>query len=334
MPFSFVSLGEFLDSAPPQREWIIEDWLPAGANILVSGQQKATTKSTTIIALSLIAAAGGRYKDLIAPEPRRIWWWLQEGSHKGIQLDIEALIVGMDLDREAIRDNIMVSYAQPFGLDVDEHFKEIAEHVVPFAPDLMVLDPLAQIHGGDENKVQDLQVVTNSIMEMQNQITPRPSALLITHLNKGFGADKKAHPDLQVRGNTYLPSWYDKHIALRNYDLRTPAIDVTLLDKHAAMQEFTLTWQREMQSVAYQRPDGTFRQEREPVKATPRLTEISSGDYEDLLSRLEPDEGYTPKRLALAWDLDAHTASRILQEMRRAGTLQRDSADNLYYLPE
>ena len=303
---------------------------------MVSGQQKATNKSTTVNGLSLLMAAGASFGSLIAPAPRRVWIWQQEGGHAELKLDLQAQINGMHLTTASVSDNIRIAHQQPHTMTSEDDWGETADDAAEFAPDLMVFDPLAQVQTGDENSAVDMAAFATALHDLQSYVESKcdrkPTVLLITHLNKTEGKQKSAHPDLQVRGSTFLPSWYDKHIALRNYSLKDPTISVVLLDKFAARLEYSLVWQREMRTVRIPRADGTVRLQKEPVKLWPSLVDLNREDYTDLLQLLQTEEGYTPRSLRKLWNIDDRSYRKVIGEMQRAGSIEKDSGDGLYYL--
>jgi len=78
-----------------------------------------------------------------------------------------------------------------------------------YEPDLVIVDPLANFHTGDENDAQDMSRVTSAL----DDIRSRGVAVNLIH-HHGKNSARNSNVGHKTRGSTVLPGWYDSHMSL------------------------------------------------------------------------------------------------------------------------
>jgi hypothetical protein len=94
-------------------------------------------------------------------------------------------------------------------LDSDEGREMIAGWVQQYKPDLLIVDPLANFHTGDENTAQDMSKVTGVL----DSIRAEGVAVILVH-HHGKASTNKTNVGHKMRGSSVLPGWYDSHFSL------------------------------------------------------------------------------------------------------------------------
>jgi hypothetical protein len=94
-------------------------------------------------------------------------------------------------------------------LDTDEGVGILRGLVDECKPDLVIVDPLANFHCGDENVAQDILRVTTVL---DNIRANGPAVALVHH--HGKNSAERSNVGYKARGSTALPGWYDSHLSL------------------------------------------------------------------------------------------------------------------------
>lgn len=188
-----IKWRELEGKTPPERVWLIKDWLTYGITHLAGrgGIGKSLVSQTIGTALAL----GRNYIDRIA-EPKTVLIWACEDDHDELwrrQLAINAFFgcTMADLEGRLIiqarlgADNSMV--AQAFGsLTAGPAIKEWHEQIADYRADVAMLDNIAHSFGGNEN---DRHHVTSFINALAPH-TERPLAtLLLGHTARSIGSE-------------------------------------------------------------------------------------------------------------------------------------------------
>jgi hypothetical protein len=77
-------------------------------------------------------------------------------------------------------------------------------------PDLVIVDPLANFHTGDENVARDMSRVTTALDDIRGKGV---AVALVHHHGKGSSSNKNVGH--KARGSSVLPGWYDSHMSLQ-----------------------------------------------------------------------------------------------------------------------
>lgn len=113
-------------------------------------------------------------------------------------------------------------------LDSQEGEQQVMDWIAEYQPDILVVDPLANFHCGDENVARDMRRVTNVL----DNIRQRDVAIVLVHHHSKSASERKdvGH---KARGSSALAGWYDSHFSLEwaNTEAKTRRLQFEL--RHA-----------------------------------------------------------------------------------------------------
>jgi len=195
--------------APPDREWVIPFWLPAGHVTLLTGRAGiGKTMLTQHIAAAL--AHGSHYIEPL--QPRRVLMWAGEDDvnelwrrQLGINSYLERSLADLT-DRFFLHSysGMDITLAAPvFGaLQPTGMLMELREQVADYKVELVILDNIARLFGGSEN---DRHAVTTFIAWVQGACAPA-AVLLLGHPAKAAGSEFSGSTAWEgaVRARLYL----------------------------------------------------------------------------------------------------------------------------------
>lgn len=153
-----ILVGDFTGS-PPEREWIVPDWLPKGVVSSLSGDGGV---GKTLIAQQLLYAAGvgGKWLGLDVPKLTGLGVFCEDDEdelhrrHADIKADL-GYAVGNPFDSTWVwprvgSDNLLVTFDRENRPLMSPFFAAIMAHVMAKKVELLILDTVADLFGGNE----------------------------------------------------------------------------------------------------------------------------------------------------------------------------------------
>ncbi len=194
---------------PPPREWVMPEWIPAAHVTLLAG--KGGVGKTLLAQHIGTALAGGKhYITDLAPKRVLMWagedderelWWRQRNICSYLGLTFSDIADRFCLHSYAGTD---ITLAIPiFGtLERTAMLGELARQVKEFAADIVILDNIARIYGGNENERHS---VTTFVAWVQGACAPA-AVLLLGHPSKMPGSEFSGSTAWEgsVRSRLYL----------------------------------------------------------------------------------------------------------------------------------
>ncbi len=204
-----------LIGTPPQREWIIPDWLPRGCVTAIYGDG-GVGKSLLAQQLMVSIATGKEwlgYKN----EPMKVYGLLCEDDREEIhrrQVDIKHQlgIAADNIDNMLYvsrvgKDNLFMTFDKEERGKLTSFFNQILEDIKEFQPQLVVLDTLADLFGGNENiRIQVRQFVQNCCGEIARSVNA--AVLLCAHPSDSGIQRKTGTGGSTAWSNTVRSRWY------------------------------------------------------------------------------------------------------------------------------
>lgn len=148
-----------LTGNPPEREWIVPDWLPKGVVSSLSGDGGM---GKTLIAQQLLYAAGvgGKWLGLDVPKMAGLGVFCEDDQdelhrrHVDIKTDL-GYAVGNPFDHTWVwprvgSDNLLVTFDRENRPLMSPFFADIMAHVMAKRIELLILDTVADLFGGNE----------------------------------------------------------------------------------------------------------------------------------------------------------------------------------------
>jgi RecA-family ATPase len=144
---------------PPEREWIVPDWLPKGVVSSLSGDGGV---GKTLIAQQLLYASGcgGKWLGLDIPKLKGLGVFCEDDEdelhrrHIDIKSDL-GYAVGNPFDHTWVwprvgSDNLLVTFDRENRPLMSPFFAQIMRHVMERRIELLILDTVADLFGGNE----------------------------------------------------------------------------------------------------------------------------------------------------------------------------------------
>lgn len=234
------SLAEFLDMKFDPPSWIVHDFVPEDALVLVSGQAKRAYKTFFSDVLALAVATG---KEIGAVKPIKSGPVIiveEEGSYAETQNRMKALCTTHDIDYKELT-NIKYIFRNRVRLDDVSWTTRLEALARRINPTLVVLDPISYMYSGDENKANDMEPVFYFLQGLRNEAGC--TIMYLMHLDKTNGENPKKDIDMQVRGSGKFTQSYDMHIGLRHYNMNDRYIQCTLRSRSGPEQYYLMEWE-------------------------------------------------------------------------------------------
>jgi hypothetical protein len=215
-------LASDLTGTPSPREWIVPDWLPKGVVSSLSGDGGM---GKTLIAQQLLYAAGvgGKWLGLDIPPLRGLGVFCEDDEdelhrrHIDIKADL-GYSVGNPFDQTWIwprvgSDNLLVTFDRENRPLMSPFFAAIMSHVMQHRIELLILDTVADLFGGNEIIRAQVNYFIKSVCGSYTTAAKRAgfvlSVLLLSHpsqagRNSGSGESGSTAWNNAVRARLYL----------------------------------------------------------------------------------------------------------------------------------
>lgn len=201
---------------PPERQWLIDDWLPRGYVTALYGDGgvgKSLLTQQLITALATGKSFLGKeiktYKvyALMCEDDSNELWRRQVAINNYYGIDMEQLENICFVSRVG-KDNFLMTFANDDVGRLTKFFKELNQDLTRHKPDLIILDTAADLFGGNENNRpqvrQFVQTACGQIARLNNS-----AVLLCAHpsesgIQKGTGSGGSTAWNNTVRSRWYL----------------------------------------------------------------------------------------------------------------------------------
>ena len=205
----------FWQGSPPQREWLIENWLPRGYVSALYGdggigksllaQQLMTCVATGKPWLGLRTTARRVY-GLMCEDDANELWRRQYSINKALQVNMHDLNNMCFVSRVGFNNLLMTFDGKDSGRLTD-FFNALLEDLIDFSADLVVLDTAADLFGGNEiNRSQVRQFVQNACAKIARQTNS--AVLLCAHPSDSGIQRKTGTGGSTAWNNTVRSRWY------------------------------------------------------------------------------------------------------------------------------
>lgn len=211
-----------LSGQPPEREWIIPDWMPKGTVSSLSGDGGM---GKTLIAQQLLYAVGvgGKWLGLPVPKLRGLGVFCEDDKdelhrrHDDIKADL-GYAIGNPFEETWIwprvgSDNLLVTFDKENRPLMSPFFADIMRHVMAKRIELLVLDTIADLFGGNEiiraQVNYFIKAACGSFITKAKEAGFTLSVLLLSHpsqagRNSGTGESGSTAWNNAVRARMYL----------------------------------------------------------------------------------------------------------------------------------
>jgi hypothetical protein len=179
---------------PPLREWIVPGWIPKRHVTLGAG---LTGMGKTLLAQQLASAGAAGVEDFIAPgmAPFKTLMWACEDDHDELWRRQVAIAAWLDVGLDAFADRLWlqprvgeanVLASTEFGrLLFTPQLEALHQEASDLDVDLVVLDNVRHIFGGNENDNTQVTLFVNALMDALRGRT----VLLLAHPARAHGSE-------------------------------------------------------------------------------------------------------------------------------------------------
>lgn len=234
---------------PPERQWLIEDWLPRGYVTALYGdggvgksllaQQLITALSIGGTFLNKQLKASRVYALMCEDDANELWRrQVSINTHYGVNM---TELSNIRLVSRVGHDNLLMTFTNSDVGTLTKFFDELIKDVLAFEPDLVVLDTAADLFGGNENNRpqvrQFIQTACGQIARLTNS-----AVLLCAHpsesgMQKGNGSGGST-----AWNNTVRSRWYLKRPEGSQFNLNHRSLSKVKSNYAPLGQEEYLAW--------------------------------------------------------------------------------------------
>lgn len=232
-----LTLAEFMEKKDDSPIWLVPDFLPADSFVLVSGPPKRSRKTWFTLAMAMALLDGSDFAGREVASGVKPLVVEEEGARIRLQGRFNALAVGLGVSKSCF-DKAYIHHRNRVMLDNPAIGKELVAQALSLGTKLVILDPLANMMLGNENKVPDVMACLQTVYDLRKEgIT----VVMITHTGKPI-KDFKKDIDDEVRGSGSITGAYDLHLAFRPKD-EHPRVPLTVRSRESADKHYTIGWQ-------------------------------------------------------------------------------------------
>lgn len=220
-PSPFVRPSTFGDGEPPTREWAVEGWIPAGKTTLISGDGGVGKTLVAQQLLTAVATPGATWFDkkvihgpvlgVFSEDDTNEMWRRQIDVCRSTGIPLSGLndVNWWTLDSVAAEGCVLMSFTRenPEGR-IAPFFKRLDAAMAVLKPVMVVLDPIANMFGGNE---LDRAQVTGFVNRTLNRLCVKHGSTVIalvhpslSGITEGSGRSGSTGWANAVRSRLYL----------------------------------------------------------------------------------------------------------------------------------
>lgn len=202
--FKTVRIGDVIDTGPPK--FLVDGlWLDKGAGII--GGDPKSWKSFFTVFMAVHIALGKKLMGRFECKQGRVVIFNAEDTASLTRFRIGCICRGLNVDINDLDLHLIDTPA--LFMDNPEHVEFLRNTVADTKPELLILDPLRNLHGLDENDSRILPLVLSPLRQIQKEFNC--AVQVIHHLVKASEGRTMAS---RLRGTGALRGWYDSGLVL------------------------------------------------------------------------------------------------------------------------
>lgn len=195
-----ISVTDLLKEPEEPDLWIVEGLVRHPTVSLVVGPAK-TFKSLLVQEMAVSVASGLPMFGLFSvPEARTVIYVQEESSRRAVRRRFRHILAGHDLHPGAVAETLYTVTNQGFEFDNPSTIQRlVADGIEAYEPDLVIFDPLAEMHGADENSSREMRPILKVMKQLRD--TYGVSIVVVHHNNK---SNQYTNPADMIRGTTAI----------------------------------------------------------------------------------------------------------------------------------
>lgn len=195
-----IDLEDLLAEPDEDEVWLINHIVSHPTVSIVCGDAK-TFKSIYVQEMCVALATGTPFLGLYTvSEPRTVVYIQEESSRRAVRKRFRWMLKGRGMDVSHLERRLKIVTNR--GLQIDQHreVRKLVSRVIErHQPALIVLDPLVEMHGGDENKTEQMRPVMRTLKALRDRYGV--SIVVVHHNNK---SPEFSTPEKSIRGSTAI----------------------------------------------------------------------------------------------------------------------------------
>jgi len=209
-PLFGVDAAHLLDEKFPDTQWLVTELVTRGGTAVIGGIPKAAKKTWLATEIAVAVATGTKVCDEFVAELGTVCYFYAEDTRRQVRNRIRALLAGAD--REMPVDRLRL---QPRGSFIDVMRDEELAWIIASCRrvgqlGLLVLDPLRDIHSGEEDKSDSMRQVMRRLRLLGEILGC--TVLAVHHAGKPSEANAKRGGGQQLRGSGSIHGSVDSGI--------------------------------------------------------------------------------------------------------------------------
>jgi hypothetical protein len=207
--FPTVRIAEVKDDGPVK--WLVKDlWMEQGVGII--GGEPKSYKSFVSAQVAVCVAAGKPIFGKYETTKGGVLMFNAEDRPQMTRQRIDKMCCALDLKLSDL-DVSLINVPQ-LRLDDQTQIKALSSTVAHIKPSLLILDPLRDLHGLDENDAQIVAALLSPLRVIQRE--HGCAVMLVHHMAKV--SETKRRAGQRLRGSSVLHGWVDSALYLEHKD--------------------------------------------------------------------------------------------------------------------
>lgn len=197
-------------------KWLIAGVVGRGVPQIMAGPPKAH-KSWVMYSQALAIASGRDWLGRLKTERGKVLIMSREDDEGEAHRRLFRLAVGAGVAPEDLRGWLSVNAISRFTFNQQPYVDAMRRTIDRWEPDLIQIDSLSRVHGGDENSTQDMSIVTQTWADLCKEYGV--AIMILHHYNKGEGGNMLS----RMRGTSDLGAVVRHAIGVQKLDIDDPA---------------------------------------------------------------------------------------------------------------
>lgn len=203
--FSVTRIGDVQDEGPPR--WLVDGlWLEEGVGVI--GGEPKSYKSFVSAQLAVCVASGKPMFGRHEVKRGRVLMFNAEDRPAMTRHRIKMMCTALDVDIATL--DVHLISVPALRLDDAEQVELLRATVAAVQPQLLILDPLRDLHGLDENDARIVSALLSPLRVIQREF--KTAVMVVHHMAKLGETQRRAGQ--RLRGSSALHGWIDSALYL------------------------------------------------------------------------------------------------------------------------
>lgn len=210
--FVWQDAADLCSEPDTQPLWLVEGLLPEAGVCVIAGEPKSTKTWAAIELAVALATATPAFGEFEVKTKRKVGLFLVEDSKRSVRTRLRVMAESRGASPEDLRGNVLTICRGSLNLSTHTDAAELVESVRGLGLALLVLDPLRDLHHGDENDSTEMARVMTELRWIRDELGC--SVLFVHHSGKASKDTAGRRPGQRMRGSSAVHGAVDAGIYL------------------------------------------------------------------------------------------------------------------------